>query len=100
MTNFSVSRRAELDLLDIATFTLERWGSEQMERYLTELDQRFGFLATHPNAGKSIDRVAQGFRQFPQGSHVIFYRLLGGEEVEIVRVLHKSQWVDDLDLLQ
>ena len=100
MTSFSVSRRAELDLLDVATFTLERWGSAQMERYLRELDQRFGFLAKHPNAGKSIDRVAQGFRQFPQGSHVIFYRLAESDEVEIVRVLRKSQLVDDIDLLE
>ncbi len=51
--SFSVSRRAELDLLDIATFTLERWGSAQMERYLRELDQRLGFLTKHPNAGQS-----------------------------------------------
>ena len=98
MASFVVSRRAELDLLDIAAHTLERWGVEQMDKYLRDLDRRFVFLAENPNAGKSIDRIAPGFRQFPQGRHVVFYRMQG-DQVEVVRVLHKRQLVDEIDLL-
>ena len=99
MARFKVSRRAELDLLEIAAFTLERCGTEQMERYLRDLDRRFKFLAANRSVGKSIDRVAPGFRQFPQGSHVIFYRTAADDEVEVVRVLHKRQAVEDFDLI-
>ncbi|MEM7677737.1 MAG: type II toxin-antitoxin system RelE/ParE family toxin [Myxococcota bacterium] len=99
MPKFRVSVRAELDLINIAEFTLERWGVEQMERYLRDLDRRFGLLANHPGAGRFIDDIAQGFRQFSQGCYVIFYRVSSDDEVEIVRVLHKSQLVDDLDLM-
>ena len=99
MARFRVSRRAQLDLLEIAAFTLEKWGADQMERYLRELDERFGFIADNRGIGKSIDRIAPGFRQFPQGSHVIFYRMVADDDVEIVRVLHKRRMVDDFDLM-
>ena len=77
---------------------MERWGVEQMDTYMRDLDRRFSFLPENPNAGKSIARIAPGFRRFPQGSHVVFYRMRG-DLIEIVRILHRQQLVDDVDLV-
>lgn len=90
MADFWVTRRARIDLLDIARYTLEEWGAEQVQDYLRALDRRFAFLAERPGVGKSCDEVRAGYRRYPQGSHVVFYRAVEGG-IEIVRVLHRAQ---------
>ncbi len=71
MTEFHLTRQAELDMLEIARFTLEHWGPVQMDAYVRDLDQRFSFLAKHQDAGRTCDYVRRHHRKFPQGSHVI-----------------------------
>ncbi|HAS8147395.1 type II toxin-antitoxin system RelE/ParE family toxin, partial [Vibrio vulnificus] len=36
------------------------------------------------------------YRKFPQGSHVIFYRQIGSQNIEIIRILHKSMDVNPI----
>ncbi|WP_241505919.1 type II toxin-antitoxin system RelE/ParE family toxin [Parahaliea mediterranea] len=46
-------------------------------------------LADSPEDGAACDSIKMGYRKFPNGSHVIFYRNLSDTEIEIVRILHK-----------
>ncbi|MCG8434648.1 MAG: type II toxin-antitoxin system RelE/ParE family toxin, partial [Gammaproteobacteria bacterium] len=36
-------------------------------------------LAENPDIGKACDEIRDGYRKFPQGSHVIFYRQIGNQ---------------------
>jgi len=85
---FHLQREAEADLVEIGRYTEERWGREQRVRYLTALDQRFFAVADNPALGKACDELYPGLRRIPEGSHVVYFREVGGE-VEIVRVLHE-----------
>jgi plasmid stabilization system protein ParE len=48
VAGFRFSRRAEADLLEIARYTLHRWGEAQVIRYLDDLEACCRKLAENP----------------------------------------------------
>lgn len=90
MKPFDLTRKAQADLREIAIFTMERWGVEQRNVYIKQFDDTFHRLATSPLMGKACDEVMPGYRKFPQGSHVIFYKKGSSSVIEVVRILHKN----------
>ncbi|MBK6510716.1 MAG: type II toxin-antitoxin system RelE/ParE family toxin [Haliea sp.] len=77
------------DLKSIATYTQRRWGKEQRRIYAKQFDDAFHMLANTHEAGIACDVIKVGYRKFPIGSHVIFYRARSDTEMEIVRIIHK-----------
>ena len=90
MPSFKLSAKAKIDLKKIAVFTEKRWGRVQRNVYLLQFDQCFHQLADNPAMGTTSDKVRTGYRQFPQGSHLIFYKISDKDIVEIIRILHKN----------
>jgi toxin ParE1/3/4 len=89
MSNFKLSRKAKADLKSIALHTEREWGRDQRNHYIFQFDQCFHLLGENPNLRQSCDEISPGYRQYPLGSHIIFYRLATDGVVEIVRNLHK-----------
>lgn len=89
MPHFRLSAKARADLKGIARYTERNWGKAQRNQYLLQIDQCFHLLADNPELGKTSDEIRSGYRYYPQGSHVIFYRIAGTSAIEIIRVLHK-----------
>jgi toxin ParE1/3/4 len=89
MKLFALSRQAKNDLLDIGVFTAETWGKIQRNYYLEQLDDTFHLLGKKPTLGVMCDDVKIGYRKFPQGSHLIFYKDNPSGGILIVRILHK-----------
>jgi toxin ParE1/3/4 len=94
MKPFQLTIKAKSDLKDIAVFTSRRWGREQRNIYLKQFDESFWLLAENPDIGKTCDEIRDGYRKFPQGSHVIFYQQIGSQNIQIIRILHKSMDVN------
>lgn len=94
MRPFALANEAKADLKAIARFTEKRWGREQRNLYIKQFDDAFHFLAATPLAGKACDYIRAGYRKFPQGSHILFYKAGAVSKIEIVRILHKSMDVD------
>ena len=94
MKLFALTSKAKEDLRAIAIFTEERWGREQRNIYVKQFDDAFHWLANSPLVGKACDHIKDGYRKFPQGSHLIFYKQGNQTKIEIVRILHKSMDVD------
>ncbi|REL24214.1 type II toxin-antitoxin system RelE/ParE family toxin [Thalassotalea euphylliae] len=90
MKPFQLTAKAKSDLKDIALFTQRRWGREQRNIYIKQFDESFWLLAENPDVGKSCDEIRLGYRKFPQGSHVIFYKQVDSQHIQIIRILHKS----------
>lgn len=90
MTFFRVTRKALEDLKIIGSYTAKEWGLSQRNHYLKQLDDCFSLLADDPGLGTYCDDIATGYYKFPQGSHVVFYKLDPDGVVEIIRVLHKA----------
>jgi toxin ParE1/3/4 len=85
---FVLTPRARADIDEIWDYTAERWGLEQAETYLRELRKNIQAVADAPSLGRECEEVRAGYRQYPSGSHVLFYRLTGNS-IEIVRILHE-----------
>lgn len=88
MSSFTLTNMAKADLKEIARFTQNRWGREQRNLYLQMLDVSFQQLAANPQKGRDCGDIRIGYRKLTAGSHVIFYRQVQADTIEIVRILH------------
>jgi toxin ParE1/3/4 len=85
----TLSRRAEADLDEIWTFTEKRWGMDQAEAYTRQIWRAVEMLGANPSGGRACPDVRPGYYKYRTGSHLLFYRIVGGA-VDIVRILHES----------
>lgn len=90
MKLFEISKDAKSDLISIARFTEKRWSKDQRNLYLKQMDDAFYLLGTNPEIGIECNHIREGYRKFPQGSHIIFYKNGTDSNIFVVRVLHKS----------
>src|SRR5664279_1625479 len=88
MATFRLSRLAEADLLDIATYTLQTWGQDQAIRYVGDLESCCRKLADNPELGRTCDHVRPGLRRMEHARHILFYRI-EAEGIVASRILHQ-----------
>lgn len=88
MRGFTLTELAKADLKEIGRYTEEQWGRDQRSYYLAMLNSCFQDIAANPLKGKDCSDVRIGYRKINAGSHVIYYRQVSEETVQIVRVLH------------
>lgn len=89
MGKYHLTRRALSDLDAIADYSLDRWGPDRTQRYLESLEARFQWLADNPALGRNRDDVADGYRSFPEGQHVVFY-IITADTIAIIGVPHSA----------
>lgn len=99
MPGYRFSKLARLDLIEIAEYTVDRWGLNQAERYLNGLDETFRRLVESPRMGRLCDQIRPGYRRVEHGKHVVIYRA-DADGVFICRILHQGmlperQWFED-----
>jgi len=94
MAVYKLTNKAEQDMLFIGRYTLKHWGVKQRNFYLKQLDACFSYIAENPKAGEACDFIAKGYRKFPQGRHIIFYKQTPVGRVEIIRILHQSMDIE------
>jgi len=94
MKSFELTREAKEDLRKIATYTEKRWGRDQRNLYIKQFDDGFHLLAESSSVGKQCDYIKDGYRKFPQGSHIIFYREDTESKITIIRILHKNMDIE------
>jgi toxin ParE1/3/4 len=74
--------------MEIARYTLHRWGEDQVIRYLDELEACCRQLADHPTLGRACDDIRPGLRRMEHGRHVVFYRQ-DAKGIIVSRILHQ-----------
>jgi toxin ParE1/3/4 len=81
--------RAVRDIEEIWTYTAERWGAAQAERYVRAIRDACAALASGERAGHDASDVLPGYRRIRTGRHIVFFRIQPDGNIEIVRVLHE-----------
>lgn len=89
MKQLRLSRRARKHLADIAEYTASTWNADQARLYMSKLDDTVFMLRQMPYAGTKRGEVKRGYRAFPSGEHMIFYRLRS-DVLEVVGILHRQ----------
>ena len=93
MSGYVLSPRAQADLDDIWDYTERNWGKEQAEAYIRLIGAAIRAIASSPERAKPCDHIREGYRNYPAGSHMIFFRLLDGK-IDVVRILHRRMDFD------
>jgi toxin ParE1/3/4 len=89
MSRYVLSPRARADLDDIWVYSAQRWGTDQAEDYIRLLQNAIETVAEEPRRGRACDEFRKGYRKYPAGSHVLFYRNVKSG-IDIIRILHSG----------
>ena len=86
---YRISQQAIDDLENIWVYTLNKWSKEQADRYYDLIIGEIEFIADNFMSGKSAEQTRKNYRVTKIKSHLIFYRKIEDDIVEIVRILHQ-----------
>lgn len=89
MNTWKLTRKAQKDFAEIVLYTIDSWGEEQAEKYLSQLLDAFDLIAQNPGLGRTCDPLSPGLRRFEVGKHVLFYKRMRAG-VLVGRILHRS----------
>ncbi len=89
MGNYSLSSRAQYDLVGVYKYGLKLFGSKQAQKYLHELEQILEELAERPELAKDASSLAHNLKHYKYRSHVVFYQFDSDRDIYVVRILGK-----------
>lgn len=90
MAKYRLTRKAVTDLTQIWNYTFDKWSENQADSYYKMLIDICNDLANDPDSGKSYHFITENIFGFRAGRHIIFYRRIDDNEIEIVRILHEQ----------
>lgn len=90
MAKYFLTNKAVEDLTKIWDYTYEVWSESQADKYYGLLIDTCQAIARATDIGKNYDEIAKEIMGFKVGKHIIFYRKIKPEEIEIVRILHEK----------
>ena len=91
-----VQEAASLRLDEIYRYTRDRWGSDQADRYITDLFAAFDRIDSHSVASRPIPAEfgVEGF-YFRHEHHFVYWRRLSDGDIGIVTILHERMHQTD-----
>jgi toxin ParE1/3/4 len=95
MSNTRFTNKAVFDLTQIWNYTLKNWSEGQADRYYHMLIDNCKELACNPDLGKNYYEVTINLLGFKAGRHIIFYRKISEDEIEITRILHEQMDIEN-----
>jgi toxin ParE1/3/4 len=84
-----VHEDAEQDLEEIWLYTFQNWSLEQADKYHSLIFKEIEFLSRHPQSGKDLGFLKEGYWSSKVMSHLIFYKF-SKTEILIIRILHEN----------
>lgn len=90
MTSYTLTERAEDDLLDLFLDGIEMFGLLQARRYKDELEHCFQLIASRPQMGRLAPSIGEGVRRHEHKSHIILYEQAAGTIVILAVVPARS----------
>ena len=90
MAKYKLTNKAVEDLTEIWNYTFDKWSEYQADKYYQMLLENCYEIACNPELGKNYAEVTENLLGFRAGRHIIFYRKIGDNEVEIIRILHEQ----------
>ena len=89
MAKFKLTNKAVEDLSKIWEYTFEVWSENQPDKYYEILISNCQEIADNPQLGKKYEGITLGLLGVKTNRHIIFYRTLDENYIEITRILHE-----------
>lgn len=90
MAKYILTNKALEDLSEIWNYTFDHWSERQADMYYKMLIENCLQIAEKPDIGKNYGKILTRLFGLRAGRHVIFYRKVNVNEVEIIRILHEQ----------
>jgi len=90
MAKYSLTNKAVEDLSDIWNYTFDHWSERQADIYYQLLVENFQEISDNPDIGKNYEGIINLLLGLRVGRHIIFYRTINPNEVEITRILREQ----------
>ncbi len=87
MAKYLLTNKAVDDLSEIYEYTYENWSEFQADKYYEELIDFCQLLAENPKIGRNYEEIDFEIFGFLANKHIIFYRILNFQEIEVERIL-------------
>jgi len=88
MAKYELTNKAVEDLSKIWDYTFEVWSENQADKYYFELIKDCQVLAENQNLAKNYTEIYDDIYGYKSGQHIIFFRIISENEIEITRFLH------------
>ena len=88
MANYRLTNKALADLSEIWNYSFDRWSEKQADTYYKMLIESCQLIADNSRLGKAYDDIYDYLLGLKVGQHIIFYRKINTEEIEITRILN------------
>jgi len=90
MAKYKLTNKAVDDLTQIWNYTFNKWSESQADKYYQMVIDTCEEIANNSDLGKKYTGVMESLFGFKVGRHIIFYRLIEENELEITRILHEQ----------
>ena len=95
MAHYHLTYRAFSDLKNIYDYSLDKWGQNIAECYLSDMYNHFSQLATNPELGKLRQARSYPFYMSPIGKHFVVYEHYG-QDIIITTILHTKRNIENI----
>lgn len=89
MAEYKLTNKAVADLSKIWEYTFEVWSEKQADKYYDGIISNCEEIAKNPDLGKNYEGISKHLLGIKSNRHIIFYRTLNKNYVEITRILHE-----------
>ena len=88
MARYKLTNKAVDDLTQIWNYTFDKWSENQADIYYHLILDNCRNLAAKLGLGNNYSDITPDLLGFKAGRHIIFYRRMEENEIEITRILH------------
>ena len=88
MSSYILTRKALQDISRIWECTFEVWSEAQADKYFYMILDSCEEIGNKKVEGKSYPEIHGEILGYIMGQHIIFYRNIKGNKIEVIRVLH------------
>ena len=68
----------------------EIWSENQADKYYNQLIQNCQELSENKIYGRNYSEIGSDIFGFKSGMHILFYKILNNNQIEIIRILHSN----------
>ena len=88
MAKYRLTNKAVEDLSKIWEYTVEVWSENQADKYYFELLEDCQLVSDNKSIARKYGEILEDVYGYNSGQHVIFFRIISENEIEIIRFLH------------
>ena len=90
MAKIAFTNKSKDDLKEIWEYSYDTWSEKQADKYYEDLIERCQKLVLDYEYGKDYSSLIGNLKGVRINKHIIFYRILESDMIEIERILHEK----------